>query len=70
MDANVRDKTMTDQRVSLTNWRTDAQSESPSYPLQPWYFPFASEANCRQCASTGDVVALRLVNAHDAGLKK
>ncbi|AFZ22291.1 hypothetical protein Mic7113_6729 (plasmid) [Allocoleopsis franciscana PCC 7113] len=60
---------MSDRRLSLTNWRTDAQSDSPPCPRQPWYFPFASEANCRECASTGDVVALRLVNAHDAGLK-
>jgi hypothetical protein len=61
---------MTDQRILITNWRTDAQSDSPPYPLNPWYFPLTSEAACRQCATTGDVVALRLVNSHDAGLKK
>lgn len=60
---------MTDQRLYQTNWRTDAQGDSPPYPRQPWYFPFRSEANCRECAATGDVVALRLVNSHDAGLK-
>jgi hypothetical protein len=69
MDANVRDLIMTEQRIYIKNWRTDAQSESPAYPRQPWYFPFKSEASCRECASTGDVVALRLVNSHDQGLK-
>lgn len=61
---------MTDQRLYLKNWRTDAQCDAPQSPRQPWYFPFRSEKACRECAATGDVVALRLVNAHDAGLKE
>ncbi len=55
--------------MNQKDWRTDAQGDSPQCPRQPWYFPFKSEVACRECASTGDVVALRLVNAHDAGLK-
>lgn len=57
------------QRISIKNWRTDAQGDSLPYPRNPWYFPLATEANCRECAATGDVVAMRLVNSHDAGLK-
>ena len=32
---------MTEQRISMTNWRTDAQGDSPQCPRQPWYSPFA-----------------------------
>lgn len=60
---------MTEQRIYIKNWRTDAQGDSPQCPRQPWYFPFASEPACRQSAATGDVVALRLVNSRDKGLK-
>lgn len=60
---------MTDHRLYQKNWRTDDQCDAPQCPHQPWYFPFRSEAACRECAATGDVVAMRLVNSHDAGLK-
>lgn len=26
---------MTEQRISMTNWRTDAQGDSPQCPRQP-----------------------------------
>ena len=55
------------RKFNITDWRTDAQSDSPPYPRPPWYSPFSSEQACRECAAKGDVVALKRVNAHEGG---
>lgn len=44
---------MTDQRLYQTNWRTDAQGDSPPYPRQP-----CIEAEFLDCVINTDLIAM------------